>query len=79
VTREGAKTVEALLQKTCVLYSGDLPSVTETEIAELQPQIRNWKMIEENRESSSTHRGIKETQLSSLSITCLIMGVVSLR
>jgi hypothetical protein len=55
VTREGAKTVEALLQKTCVLYSGDLPPVTETEIAELQPQIRNWKMIEENGESSSTH------------------------
>ncbi|WP_190937920.1 hypothetical protein [Nostoc sp. FACHB-133] len=55
MTREGAKTVEALLQKACVLYSGDLPSVTETEIAELQPQIRNWKMIEENGESSSTH------------------------
>jgi 4a-hydroxytetrahydrobiopterin dehydratase len=35
VTREGAKTVEALLQKTCVPCSGDLPPVTETEIAEL--------------------------------------------
>ena len=55
MTREGAKTVEALLQKTCVPCSGDLPPVTETEIAELQAQIRNWKMIEENGESSSTH------------------------
>ncbi|MBW4429146.1 MAG: hypothetical protein KME50_33290 [Nostoc desertorum CM1-VF14] len=35
MTREGAKTVEALLQKTCVPCSGDLPPVTETEIAEL--------------------------------------------
>jgi 4a-hydroxytetrahydrobiopterin dehydratase len=35
VTREGAKTVEALIQKTCVPCSGDLPPITEIEIAEL--------------------------------------------
>ncbi|MDZ7950608.1 4a-hydroxytetrahydrobiopterin dehydratase [Nostoc sp. DedQUE09] len=43
--------MEALLQKTCVPCSGNSLPVTETEIAELQPQIPNWKMIEENGES----------------------------
>nr|WP_292739479.1 4a-hydroxytetrahydrobiopterin dehydratase [Nostoc sp. JL31] len=51
MTREGARTVEALLQKTCVPCSGDSLPVSEAEIAELQPQIPNWKMIEENGES----------------------------
>lgn len=43
--------MEALLQKTCVPCSGESPPVTETEIAELQPQIPNWKIIEEKGES----------------------------
>ncbi|MBH8556027.1 4a-hydroxytetrahydrobiopterin dehydratase [Nostocaceae cyanobacterium CENA357] len=42
--------METLLPQTCVPCSGGSPPITEAEIAELQPQIPDWKMIEENGE-----------------------------
>ncbi len=50
VTSEGLGTMEALLPQTCAPCSGDSPPATEAEIAELQLQIPDWKIIEENGE-----------------------------
>lgn len=38
--------VERLAEMKCVACRADAPTVTESEIAELQPQIPDWELIE---------------------------------
>ncbi len=47
--------METLLPQTCVPCSGNAPPITEAEIAELQPQIPDWKMINESEEARLQH------------------------
>jgi 4a-hydroxytetrahydrobiopterin dehydratase len=39
--------MEALREMSCVACRGDAPTVTEAEIAELQPQVSDWEMVEQ--------------------------------
>ena len=39
-----------LLQQTCIPCSGNLPPLTEEEIASLKTQIPGWKVVKENGE-----------------------------
>ena len=39
--------MEALKEKRCVACRSDAPTVTEAEIAELQPQVPEWKITEQ--------------------------------
>ncbi len=41
----------ALTQQKCTACHKDAPRVTEDEIAELKPQIPDWKIVEEDGES----------------------------
>jgi len=43
--------MEQLTQQKCTACSKDAPKVTEAEIAELKPQIPDWKIVEQNGES----------------------------
>jgi 4a-hydroxytetrahydrobiopterin dehydratase len=40
--------VEALKEMRCVACRSDAPTVTEAEIAELQPQVSEWKIVEQD-------------------------------
>ena len=40
-----------LTQQKCTACHRDAPPVTEAEIAELKPQIPDWKIVEQNGES----------------------------
>ena len=37
-----------LAQETCVACRGDSPTVTDSELAELQPQVPDWELVEED-------------------------------
>ena len=37
-----------LIQERCVACRADSPHVTDDEVAELHPQVSDWKLIEEN-------------------------------
>lgn len=43
--------MEQLTQQKCTACNKDAPLVTEAEIAELKPQIPDWKIVEQNGES----------------------------
>jgi 4a-hydroxytetrahydrobiopterin dehydratase len=43
--------MEQLTQQKCTACNKDAPLVTEAEIAELKPQIPDWKIAEQNGES----------------------------
>ncbi|WGV26091.1 4a-hydroxytetrahydrobiopterin dehydratase [Halotia branconii] len=47
--------METLLPQTCAPCSGDSPPITKAEIAELKPQIPDWKIIDENGEARLQH------------------------
>jgi 4a-hydroxytetrahydrobiopterin dehydratase len=38
--------MEALRETSCVACRSDAPTVTEAEIAELQPQVSEWEIVE---------------------------------
>ena len=38
--------METLTQANCVACSRDAPTVTDTEIAELHPQVSDWELVE---------------------------------
>ena len=38
--------METLTQMTCVACRKDAPTVTDAEIAELQPQVAQWELVE---------------------------------
>jgi 4a-hydroxytetrahydrobiopterin dehydratase len=40
--------MESLAQQTCVACRPDAPTVTDDEIAELHPQVRDWELVEED-------------------------------
>jgi len=40
--------VEALKEMSCVACRSNAPAVTEAEIAELQPQISEWEIVEQD-------------------------------
>ena len=40
--------MNALQQETCLPCHGNLPTISETEISQLMPQIPDWKIVEEN-------------------------------
>jgi 4a-hydroxytetrahydrobiopterin dehydratase len=39
--------MEALIEMRCVACRRDAPTVTEAEIAELQPQVPEWEIVEQ--------------------------------
>ncbi|MBV9384812.1 MAG: 4a-hydroxytetrahydrobiopterin dehydratase [Chroococcidiopsidaceae cyanobacterium CP_BM_ER_R8_30] len=43
--------MEQLTQQKCTACHRDAPPVTEAEIAELKPQITDWKIVEQSGES----------------------------
>jgi len=43
--------MEQLTQQKCTACRKDAPKVTEAEIAELKPQVPDWKIVEQNGES----------------------------
>ncbi|MBV8886732.1 MAG: 4a-hydroxytetrahydrobiopterin dehydratase [Chroococcidiopsidaceae cyanobacterium CP_BM_RX_35] len=43
--------MEKLTQQKCTACNKDAPLVTEAEIAELKPQLPDWKIVEQNGES----------------------------
>lgn len=43
--------MEELTQQKCTACSKDAPRVTEDEIAELKPQIPDWKIVQQDGES----------------------------
>jgi 4a-hydroxytetrahydrobiopterin dehydratase len=40
--------MEALKEMRCVACRSDAPTVTEAEIAELQPQVSEWEIVEQD-------------------------------
>jgi 4a-hydroxytetrahydrobiopterin dehydratase len=40
--------MEALKEMRCVACRSDAPTVTEAEIAELQPQVPEWELVEQD-------------------------------
>lgn len=43
--------MEQLAEKKCVACEGNLPRISDTEIAELKPQIPDWDIVEEEGEA----------------------------
>ena len=44
--RTGEREMETLTQMKCVACSKDVPTVTDAEIAQFQPQVAEWEILE---------------------------------